>query len=1486
MPLVDFPFAGGLDQKVAAEYLDPSAQLADIVNGNFVKINAVDKRTGISCLGNVMADPRGAFASPTAGQNIVSWSKSSLTVMGSETLYTASSTAAGGTTLTGVSPLPPCYATRTPISISTSLGPPILCDAIYEGEPLRVIVFQDEAFNVYATVLNGSGDVSLGTTLLYSAVAGYAPFVVNAIFMPNAPAGERIVIFVQTGPLILAPSNAQSLLAFQYDPGTTTFENAVTIESGMASPAFDVVPYIEDPAGGFLVGFVTSTKVGFDYFTPDLSLAQRNLVTPTAGQVPQTPVYVVGTYGAGEKVWLVYNTLDGSFVNRFYVSTFSADHGFTRTFTFDIVAPFVSGSGTDTVCTGAVRLSPLTILVTWQEPVNPSGEPSTGINSFAGGWLVWTWGTSTPTSSGYSPMGFVPCNRPFVVDGVAYQATIFMDRVQSSNLGTDEASEQATLYLLRFPSPAAGNVLPVATIAKNVVQTASYSTLQGYALLHLPLMSQTDLAGTDFACGVNTLGIDTGANSGTTGPTFAVDFFFDAEHQAQLYVAQELGIQLHIAGATPFVFDGQVAVEDNFFFFPEFTYALPAHPGSDVLPASTVSNGGYGYAVCYARTDASGLVHRSAPSYVAPINSSPPTPPIVTGTTDITQAALYGPAGTLNPPAKVTGTTDVTQTSLYGANGTLGTPIVFGSQDMTAGSLYGSGGSLDGTTLILTVDGATGTLNLSGTGNCASRAAFFAAITAKWPQLTAYLGVNNYLVVVDATRGASASIEIGAGTSTGILGWQSGGSCPGSTVGFNGGFTIDSAGLIKFTDAVAGAFNVGMVGSLLTVTGSWNDQNTNVLNISAYDSANTVTLTAPFGEPSPIADTITGDAWGVEGNPATRTLSLNVNGEGKRSLVINPKTTGLTQVALFAAIENLWPAITAGVDGSGHLVLATVDTGTTQSIVVLNDTANVMLGLATGTYSGTTSTLILTVEGASATLVIDVATNGASQAALFAVMEAQWPLLSPSTNSAGHLVLTGDNSGSAESIVVGSGTVNAVLGLTPGTSTGTDGLGGPQLHITNLSATWGQNYVGTSAPIIEIYRTTLDGSVYFLADTIPTEGPSVVEVLWPATTSDLITDAALQSGTYIYTTGGVLPNINPPAFLLQESHNGRIVGADETLEQLWLSQPFSPGLAIGFSGSLVVPFADGGKVTAVRSMDGQLFVFKATSIWLMSGTNGPGLTGQGSDWSVPRKISTNVGAAGPAGMVLTDVGLFFQSPSGIYLLGRDQSVVFVGKNVVDTLATYPTITSATLVPSATQVRFTCTNGESGATIVYDYLLKQWTTHVYPWITTPIAAACIDANVQRYTLMSADGNLWQEAAPGIGWDEDASFVQHFVPTSVTLGWIKTSQQGYVRCLFALLFAQLLDACGLQLELAVNFNPTIVQTSSRTYAELSASRVPGQAQFYVGAKWNQAMSYQFTLSDTDPGGAAGETGAGARFVSLSMLLDVLGPIYPFTRVSSRT
>lgn len=298
------------------------------------------------------------------------------------------------------------------------------------------------------------------------------------------------------------------------------------------------------------------------------------------------------------------------------------------------------------------------------------------------------------------------------------------------------------------------------------------------------------------------------------------------------------------------------------------------------------------------------------------------------------------------------------------------------------------------------------------------------------------------------------------------------------------------------------------------------------------------------------------------------------------------------------------------------------------------------------------------------------------------------------------------------------------------------------LHLTN------RVYALGDAPVlIEVYRTEGNGSIFYLdtALTSTVNGASQTTTLQQP-------DSTLRSGLRLYTTGNVLDHVIPPSGGVVHAHQGAVVLGDTDDGRVWISFPVVEGDGLAWSDELVLPPFEGGPVTAFASLDDTLVIFKADSIWIVSGTL-PGENGLPIP-SVPRRLQSDIGCTQPRSIVNIPDGVLFMSRAGYALLDRGFGVSPVGKQVEDMLATSATseeaatITSAVAMPSESVARVTF--GQNAAN--YDYYNGNsqqpfWTKNVYEDptaedVSVDIASACLWRG--RWTYINFEGRIFQEA----------------------------------------------------------------------------------------------------------------------------------------------
>ncbi len=336
---------------------------------------------------------------------------------------------------------------------------------------------------------------------------------------------------------------------------------------------------------------------------------------------------------------------------------------------------------------------------------------------------------------------------------------------------------------------------------------------------------------------------------------------------------------------------------------------------------------------------------------------------------------------------------------------------------------------------------------------------------------------------------------------------------------------------------------------------------------------------------------------------------------------------------------------------------------------------------------------------------------------------------------------------------------------------------------------------------ITTYRWSVKNQVYYETTSIlyPTLNNTSVDYV---TIVDGQNDSQILGNAIIYTTGGVVEDVNPPASNIITTFDNRLWLVDAEDPNLWwFSKQVIEGVPVEMSDLLTYYLAPStasqgptGPITAGAPMDDKLISFKKNAIYYTNGT-GPDNTGANSQYSQPIFITSTVGCANQQSIVFTDVGLMFQSDKGIWLLGRDLSTTYIGAPVENYNSSR--VLAAVGVPETNQVRFTLDNG---MTLMYDYFFRQWGT----FSGIPGVSSCIQNDLHCY--INAEGTAYQES-PGVYLDGYNPVLMSF-----TTSWLKLAGlQGYQRAYFFYLLGEYLSPHWLQLGIAYDYNPAISQAN---------------------------------------------------------------------------
>ena len=213
------------------------------------------------------------------------------------------------------------------------------------------------------------------------------------------------------------------------------------------------------------------------------------------------------------------------------------------------------------------------------------------------------------------------------------------------------------------------------------------------------------------------------------------------------------------------------------------------------------------------------------------------------------------------------------------------------------------------------------------------------------------------------------------------------------------------------------------------------------------------------------------------------------------------------------------------------------------------------------------------------------------------------------------------------------------------------------------------------------------------------------------TFADELSDANLIKREPLYTNGGILSNDNT-SMGAQITTAGRRIFYDDPEDPnlVRFSQELRTGFAAEFSPVLTVrPDDFGGAVTGLIEMDDAIVVFKKSAIYFFAGPGPLANPDAGGGFSDPELITSDVGCENARSIEYTPAGVIFQSKKGIYLLGRDRSVRYIGAPVekfTDPTRENQTIVSSDLIPDRTQIRLLTSSGE---TLLYDYYFDNWST---------------------------------------------------------------------------------------------------------------------------------------------------------------------------------
>jgi len=442
-----------------------------------------------------------------------------------------------------------------------------------------------------------------------------------------------------------------------------------------------------------------------------------------------------------------------------------------------------------------------------------------------------------------------------------------------------------------------------------------------------------------------------------------------------------------------------------------------------------------------------------------------------------------------------------------------------------------------------------------------------------------------------------------------------------------------------------------------------------------------------------------------------------------------------------------------------------------------------------------------------------------------------------------------------------------------------------------LHATQRQNTSRARVVAVALYRTTIGAGasgVYYRVWTgaVPTLAQSQVQSATIAYV-DSASDASILVNETL-DTSRLTPGC-PSSLTCMIAHGGRLVGVGDDGVTLWISTVFDGGTTVPyFSDTLVQYMPDGGRITALASMDGQLVVFRSDGIYVIAG-DGPDNSGQQGGFAPPRRLVTDVGCTSDwRSVVNTPLGVVYQSRNKLYVLTRSFEVQYIGAPIEDTLATYPVITSACLHSTRDEVRFTVRATESSTTgyvLNWNYVTNAWSIFDYYDSINVAAHAAWEHSV------AIDGVWYGAGRTGICTSENTNLTATgaylddatWVTLQVGTAWIRPSgAQGFARFREGALAWVQASPCDVTVQLGYDDSDSYsADTWSWTASTIAGWTTP-KAQ--AALKWarQKAMSMRVLVSDATPTGVSSTTAQGPILYGLTVSLGVKPSINRFPEV----
>lgn len=329
--------------------------------------------------------------------------------------------------------------------------------------------------------------------------------------------------------------------------------------------------------------------------------------------------------------------------------------------------------------------------------------------------------------------------------------------------------------------------------------------------------------------------------------------------------------------------------------------------------------------------------------------------------------------------------------------------------------------------------------------------------------------------------------------------------------------------------------------------------------------------------------------------------------------------------------------------------------------------------------------------------------------------------------------------------------------------------------------------------VIVLYRTTGNGSIWYRCKVQRNDGTERAHTI-----EDNLSDTDLSSQETLYTTGGILYNIQPPPFRAQTLYQNRHFCVDEERPDVLIrySKTIDKGFGIEHSDYLTLECnADGGRIYALQEFQDRLLIFKENRIYMTYGTGYDNL-GTGNNYYDPSLLSNTVGCRNPKLILQTPQGIVFAaSDENFYLINRKLQVSAFG-DPVQHWHNGDWLTSGVAMPERDEVLW-MSNLADGYALVFNWHYGMWST----WSEHQGTDIVWVPESDYYIYKKDDGSIYYQVT---GHVDD---VDGYAPElKLETGWYSFAGiGGFARLKRIMLVAQNISEHELEVKIGYNFDP---------------------------------------------------------------------------------